>query len=365
MAATSLLTVPGDVPAGTSPGRIDVARRRRHLGGGGRDVPPGARHRPTRLTISSLPIGAAVLATASPLDEVRDTLRRPPGAAVGRRAGARRARRRAGVAARRPGAAAGPAGHRPGRRDRLAVAARTGAGAGLVGRDRRAGAHDERDARPAGGRQQRQPSPRVRRVARAAHAGGGDARRARGRPAGRRTTTGRPRPTRCSASSTGCRASSTTCSCWPAATSAARRPRPADRSTSSIWSTRRRPGVAGCRSPRTSSAPAPPTSVAGDAGVARAGPRPPRGQRRPQRRDRGRGVGRVGGRDGGDPRRRRRSRHPARARATWWCSGSCASTTGAAATGAAPASGCRWPPTSPVPTAGAWRSPSRRSAAPG
>ena len=63
-------------------------------------------------------VGGFVLATASPLDAVRDTIATTRDAAVGRRPGARRARRRAGVAARRAGPAAGPRRDVAGRRDR-------------------------------------------------------------------------------------------------------------------------------------------------------------------------------------------------------------------------------------------------------
>ena len=59
--------------------------------------------------VSSLSAGEYTLATASPLDSVRERRHDPP-PAVDRRPGARRPRRRAGVAARRTGAAAGPRG---------------------------------------------------------------------------------------------------------------------------------------------------------------------------------------------------------------------------------------------------------------
>ena len=144
----------------------------------------GARHHRRRERLQRVVDlgGGVTLATASPLASVRDDDRDDAQPAVGRRAGARRARRRAGVVARRAGAAAGARRHVAGRRDRVALVARAGARPGVTRRDRRAGDDDERDAQPPGvGVDDESPS-RVGRVARAAHADRRDASRARGRP---------------------------------------------------------------------------------------------------------------------------------------------------------------------------------------
>ena len=168
-------------------------------------------------TVSTLPVGGVVLATASPLDAVRDTL------ASTRQllwvVGPALVALVAGLAwlLAGTGPAAGPRRDVAGRGDHVALAARAGAGAGVGRRDRRAGADDERDARPARVGDDVQPPARVGRLARAAHAGGGDAHRAGGRPPVAGTGLGGDGGGAARSSSTGCRASSTTCCCWPAA----------------------------------------------------------------------------------------------------------------------------------------------------
>ena len=91
----------------------------------------GIAGRPDDFAVASLRVGGVVLATATSLDNVADTIDTTRTIAVVDRAGARRARGGAGVAARRPGAASRPRRDVAGRLDRVAVAARARARAGL------------------------------------------------------------------------------------------------------------------------------------------------------------------------------------------------------------------------------------------
>ena len=142
----------------------------------------GVAGRADEFSVSSLRIGGVVLATATSLDNVRDTIDTTREAAVGARAGARRPRRRVGVAAGGSRPAPRPRRHVARRVDRLALTPRAGAGARLERRDRRVGDDDERHARAVGGGVDDEPASGVRRIPRAADAGRRDADRARGRP---------------------------------------------------------------------------------------------------------------------------------------------------------------------------------------